>query len=72
MKCVVKAKCQKEEFLDHTLLSIEQKYKNGYTYGWYITRLDAQKDIQSLEQSSIKAECLHGWEVEGFVTLKYK
>lgn len=72
MKCVVKAKCQKTEFLNHTMFSIEQKYRNGYTYGWYSTRLNAQEDIQSLEQASIKAECLHGWEVEGFVTLKYK
>ena len=68
MKCVLKAKCSKEVFLDNAFLSVECKQRDEYTYGWYLTKADAAEDSTNLLQLGIFTEILKGWEVEGFVT----
>lgn len=72
MKCTIKAKCPKDIFLKYALHSVECKYRKGYTYGWYDFKMDAEMDKYSLNQAKIKNEIIRGWDIEGFVTFKFK
>ena len=69
MKCVLKAKCNKEVFLDNTYNSIECKQRGEYTYGFYYAKKYAQEDADELHAKlQVEYKILDGWEVDGFVT----
>ena len=70
MRVTIKAKCSKENFLRYTQNSIECKYKNGYTYGFYERKIDAEIDKYRLKFVKIECEILKHWDVEGFITIK--
>ena len=72
MKCTIKAKCDKETFLKHTLRSIECKYKRGYTYGFYNYKSDAYLDNYRLHSAivGITSYILRGWDIDGFITFR--
>ena len=70
MKCTIKARCSKERFLKCALNSIECKYRNGYTYGWYEYKADAYTDNYRLKLAKIDNEIIRGWDIDGFITFK--
>ena len=68
MKCTLKAKCSKQEFLDNTEYSLECKQKDEFTYGFYEDVYEAKYDETNLEKQLISCEIINGWEVDGFIT----
>lgn len=71
MKCTLKAQCSKEDYLDNTEYSLECKYKNGFTYGFYEYKKYAEYDIDNLLYGNITEVALFdGWDVDGFTTIQ--
>ena len=70
MKCTLKAKCFKQEFLDNTEYSLECKQKDEFTYGFYEDIWGVKLDETNLEKQSIPCEIINGWEVDGFITFE--
>lgn len=68
MNYTIKAKCDKDTFLNITESSLECKYKNGYTYGFYDNNLATASDEMSLLNNNINVEVFNGWDVDDFVT----
>lgn len=70
MKCTLKAKCFKQEFLDNTEYSLECKKRDKFVYGFYEDIWEAKLDEHKLEEQSIECDILNGWNVDGFVTFE--
>jgi len=60
MNYTIKAKCDKDTFLNITESSLECKYKNGYTYGFYDNNLATARDEMSLLNNNINVEVFNG------------
>lgn len=59
----------KEKVLEHSVLSLEAKVKNGKTYLWYYTKSDARADMVDLQLHGIECQMKIGWENDGFFNL---
>ena len=70
MNYTIKAECDKNTFLNITENSLECKYKDGYTYGFYDDTHSVNDDIMLLITNNIIAKLFDGWNVDGFITFK--